>query len=123
MVKKKGITMELDLRFKQYELNMDAATVENGEQVAAAKPHQELINYFEGNPNLFSYKEMRKLVQNVSGIAKITLTDGTKVVVANRQGIVNIAMFSPNGNKYIATWSNIVDDKEFQEKCRDYTKQ
>ena len=114
--------MELDLRFKQYEINSEAVQAEEKETIVPAKPYQDLIDYFEENRGDFLYTEMRNIVKNVSGIAKFTLEDGTKTVVANRQGIINIAMFSPNGNKYIATWSNIVDDKEFQEKCADYTK-
>ena len=113
--------MELDLRFKQYELKPEevAAAQETGEaEFRAIKPYQDVIDYLEEHKTEFYYTDFVSKFKNVQGMINVVLSDGSKVILGSRAGITNLAIFYADGTKFVGTWSNIKDDKEFQEKCR-----
>ena len=113
--------MELDLRFKQYELKQEDlnSVQEIGEtENRVVKPYQEVIDYLEEHKTDFYYKDFASKFKNIQGMINIVLSDGSKVILGSRAGITNLAIFYADGTKFVGTWSNIKDDKEFQEKCR-----
>lgn len=111
--------MELDLRFKQYELNETQVAKDVVEQVSGArKPYQEIIDYLEENRENFYFKDFSEKFSNVQGLQELTLSDGAKVMIGKRQGIMNIAIEYPDKTRFVGSWSNIPDAKEFYEKCQ-----
>ncbi len=111
--------MELDLRFKQYELKDPQIVSEISEEISGAKkPYQEIIDYLENNKDNYYFKEFSQKFANVQGLLELTLSDSTKVVIGKRNGIMNIAIEYPDKTRFVGTWSNIVDAKEFYEKCQ-----
>lgn len=108
--------MELDLRFKQYELVTNNVTKEEEDKTesVANKPFQEVIDFFdEGSKTIFSYKELMKALKNVNGKQEIVLSNGAKLLINGTSGLVNIGIIYPDKTKFIGCWSNITDDSEF----------
>lgn len=112
--------MELDLRFRQYEMNVEQVneTGEVLEKVSPSRPHQEIIDFLEKNKANFSYKQFLSVVKNVHGVLELKLEDGSDVKLGVNEGIVNLGIIYPDKSKFIAAWSNIADEKEFLTKCR-----
>lgn len=112
--------MELDLRFKHYELKNEQLkeAEEVLDSVQPSKPYQEILDFLENNQALFVYKEFLSVVKNVQGVVHLNLKDGSTVKLAVREGIVNLGIIYPDNSKFVATWSNIQDEAEFIEKCR-----
>lgn len=113
--------MELDLKYKQYQLNMEQLKEVENEVLSTtpSRPYQEIIEFLENNRSMFDYKELLSKVKNVQGSIDLSLSDGSKVKLFVRDGMVNLGIIYPDNSKFVATWSNIVDDKAFVEKCRD----
>ena len=110
--------MELDLRFKQYEINNEQVNEEVLKDFKPTKPYQEILDFLENNRDFFGYKEFLSIVKNVQGVVHLKLNDGSTVKLAVREGIVNLGIIYPDNSKFVATWSNIQDEAEFIEKCR-----
>lgn len=112
--------MELDFRFKQYEVNADQVneTSEMLEKVKPSKPHQEILDFIERNKDNFSYKEVLSIAKSVQGLVELTLKDGSEVKIGVNEGIINFGIMYPDKSKFVATWTNIADNNEFLEKCR-----
>lgn len=112
--------MELDLRFRQYEMNVEQVneTGEVLEKVSPSRPHQEIIDFLEKNKANFSYKEFLSLARTILGVVELKLEDGSEVKIGVNDGIINLGIIYPDKSKFIAAWSNIADNKEFLTKCR-----
>ena len=116
--------MELDLRFKQYEINAEQVneTSQMLEKTSPTKPHQEIIDFLENNRGIFSYKDLLPLVKNISGETILSLNDGSEVRIGVGEGFINLGIMYPDKSKFAAVWSNIADNKEFLEKCNNLKK-
>ena len=111
--------MELDLRFKQYELTEPQVVNDLvGQATEAKKPYQEIIDYLENNKKDFYFMDFSKIFNNVTGMLNLTLSDGAKVAIAKRDNIMNIAIQYPDKTRFVGTWSNIQDANEFYKKCQ-----
>lgn len=112
--------MELDFRFKQYEVNAEQVNEASGiiDNTKPSKPHQEIIDYIEKNKENFSYKEMLSIVSKVHGVVELNLEDGSEVKIGVNDGIINFGIMFPDKSKFVAAWTNIADTNEFLDKCR-----
>ena len=112
--------MELDLKFKQYELivNDVEKIVEDGVfERKSSRPFQEVIDFFdEGSNTIFSYNELMKALKNVGGKQEIVLSNGAKLFIQSGDGLVNIGIMYPDKTKFVGCWSNIADNSEFVKK-------
>ena len=103
--------MELDLKYNQYNIQEQLS-----DKTETNKPYQEVIDYFEKNLNHFSYNDFYKVISKIQNCTKLTLSDGTQVEIGVAAGIANVAIIFSNGLKFIGSYSNISDEKEFVEK-------
>ena len=111
--------MELDLRYLQYGLlEVNNANEQSNKKVTVNKPYQEVIDYIENNKGHFYFKEFSKKFSNLQGQQNLILSDGTKVLIAKSHDIIKIAIQYPDKTRFIGSWSNIADEKEFYKKCQ-----
>ena len=103
--------MELDLKYNQYNIQEQLS-----DKTETNKPYQEVIDYFEKNLNHFSYNDFYKVISKIQNFTKLNLSDGTQVEIGVADGIINVGIIFSNGSKFIGSYSNISDVKEFVEK-------
>lgn len=109
--------MELDLRYKQYQLDAEDAK-EKSNKEGPARPHEDVLKYLEGNIKQFTYQELYNVVKNIQGLEHLTLNNGTQVKLAVREGIINLGFIFPDKSSFVGTWSNITDQEELLKKCQ-----
>ena len=116
--------MELDLRYKQYELQQKENCVQdksediitnNKQSCQATKPYQDIINYLQDKITKMSYKEVFSLMSTVQNQAQFSLDDGSQVIIGKTNGLINMVIISKDGSKFIASWTNFTDQKEYFE--------
>lgn len=118
--------MELDLRYKQYELQKQENSIQEKVNEDATKttrqqikPYQEIIDYLEKNITKLSYKEINSLMLSIQNNINFSLDDGTQVVIGKVNGIINLAINYKDNSKFIASWTNITDEKEYFETLKE----
>lgn len=110
--------MELDLRFKQFDLTTEELILPQDEnnkeekQQKNIRPFQEVIDFFEENNKNFSYQNMQKILRNMNDSQHLTLKDGTQVFIEVNMGITNIGIVYPDQTRFVGCWTNIMDKKE-----------
>ena len=111
--------MELDIKYKQYELQSQHQTTEENdvtdEKTLFTKPYQEVINYLQENISKIDYQTILPLLSSVQTHATFTLDDGSSVLIAKSQGLINLSIKYKNNSRFIACWTNISDEKEYFE--------
>ena len=116
--------MELDLRFKQYEIDNQILSkkddLDNNED-SQNKPHQKFKRFIKENNRTFNYEEISKICSTIQENTSFTLEDGTKILISKTEGLINIAIEYPNKSKFIGSWTNIKEQKEYFEKIKNTT--
>lgn len=111
--------MELDFRFKQYEINdLSVANEATEHKKVASMPYQEIIDYLENNKAYYYFGNFSRNFINIQGVVELNLSDGAKVVIGKRDNIMNVAIEYPDKTRFVGTWSNINDLDEFYQKCQ-----
>ena len=108
--------MELDLRYKQYNINNQGAFEKNdktGDEVKINKPHQALIDFFETNLSTFSYKDMQK-IESITDDIDIVLSNGATVKIGplgENNIITRFGVKYPDGTGFIGYYCSTNDGK------------
>lgn len=109
--------MELDTKLKQYEAqnqNLHAeSNISNKETPYEIKPYQNIIEYIQKHLIQSSYKELFSLLSSTQNNIQFTLDDGAQVIIGKTNGIINIAINYKDNSKFIASWTDIIDEKEY----------
>jgi hypothetical protein len=103
--------MEMDFKYRQYNMN-NLEQKDSTAATEAAKPYQEVLDYFEEHKDNFKFEEFSKVLKTINSDVDLVLSDSTKVKVFASNNLIKVGVRYPNGTYFLGTWTTIQDEEE-----------